>query len=145
MATILIIDDDAAVRAVVSRALKAAGHEAFSAENGNTGLRYIPTIRPDLVIVDLFMPEKEGLEIIVELRKKFPRVSVLAISGDNIASAEMLEVALKLGATHALEKPFDQKTLFAAVDKALGGALKLYFNGKLIRFLPETHENPSHK
>jgi DNA-binding response OmpR family regulator len=119
MATILIVDDDEGVRATIVQALKVAGHEVFSASNGKEGMRHIRAIQPDLIITDLFMPEQEGLETITELHDKFPQVAILAISGGSLASPAMLSVALQLGATDILEKPFDNESLLAAVGKIL--------------------------
>ena len=119
MAKILIVDDDAAVRAILAQVLKAAGHQVFSATNGKEGLWHFGAIQPDLIITDLFMPEKEGLETITELRKKFPQIGILAMSGGNIASTAMLSVAAHLGASCTLEKPFDKDTLLAAVQRTL--------------------------
>ena len=72
-----------------------------------------------MIITDLFMPIKEGLELITELRKQFPHIAILAISGTSVASRAMLSVALELGATTTLEKPFDKETLLAMVEKTL--------------------------
>ena len=118
-ARILIVDDDAEVRSVIVQALKAAGHQVFSATNGKEAMRHLRAIQPDLIITDLFMPEQEGLETITELHKQFPDVAILAISGGSVASSAMLSVALQLGAINSLEKPFDKETLLAAVEKTL--------------------------
>ncbi len=119
MATILIIDDDAGVRASIAHALKAANHDVFSAGNGKEGMRHFRAIQADLVITDIFMPEQDGLETIAEIYKKLPHVAILAISGSSAVSWAMLSVALQSGATAILEKPFDRETLLASVDKTL--------------------------
>lgn len=119
MATILIVDDDPTIRAVIIQALKAAGHEVFSAANGKEGMWHSRAVQPDLIVTDLFMPIQEGLELIKELRAHFPHIAILAISGTSIASRAMLAVAMELGATATLEKPFDKDTLLAMVESAL--------------------------
>lgn len=119
MPRILIVDDDATVRAIIIQALKTAGHQVFSATNGKEGLWHFRAIQPDLIITDLFMPEQEGLAMISEIRRKFPDVAILAISGGSVASNAMLSVALQLGATATLAKPFEKQTLLAAVEKTL--------------------------
>ncbi len=82
-------------------------------------MRHFRAIQADLVITDLFMPEQEGLETITEIHKKLPHVAILAISGGSAASSTMLSVAMQLGATAIMEKPFDGETLLAMVDKTL--------------------------
>jgi DNA-binding NtrC family response regulator len=143
MGRILIVDDDARVRAMLVCALKAAGHQVYSAANGIDGTRFVGAIRPDLIISDLFMPEKEGLETITELHKRFPSVPILAISGGNFASESMLSVALRLGATNALEKPFDQDTLLVAIEKTLCMkpiGVQLDYDAETVGpILPESH------
>ncbi|HLX68694.1 MAG TPA: response regulator [Verrucomicrobiae bacterium] len=119
MATILIVDDDASIRAVIVQALKSAGHQIFTAADGKEGLWHSLAVRPDLIITDLFMPIQEGLELIKELRGQFPHIAILAISGTSVASRAMLAVALELGATTTLEKPFDKETLLSMVSKTL--------------------------
>ena len=138
MATILIVDDDATLRAIMIQALKSAGHQVFSAADGKEGMWHSRAVRPDLIITDLFMPIQEGLELIKQLRAQYPHVGILAISGTSIASRAMLSVALELGATTTLEKPFDRETLLAMVEKTLkmqpprGG-----FEGETGPILPE--------
>lgn len=119
MAKVLLVDDDSYVRTVMIQALKEAGHQVFSATNGIEAMRHFPGIQADLIITDLFMPEQEGLETITKLRRQFPDVAILAISGGSSASSTMLFVALQLGATHTLEKPFDKNALLAAVELTL--------------------------
>ena len=144
MAKILIVDDDVGVRTIIVQTLKAAGHQVFSAENGREGIRHFQSIQADLIITDLFMPEHEGLETITELHKNFPHVAILAISGGSVASTAMLAVALQLGATSTLEKPFDKETLLAAVEKTLGMNPRhpkhgFHDNSDVGPILPESH------
>lgn len=119
MAKILIVDDDATIRAIIVRVLKTAGHQVFSATNGKEGVQHFRAIQPDLIIADLFMPEQEGMAMITEIYKQAPYIAILAISGGSVASNAMLSVALQLGATVTLAKPFSKETLLAAVEKTL--------------------------
>lgn len=119
MAKVLVVDDDPDMRAVMMEALQVAGHEVSSAANGLQGVHYALFVRPDLVVVDLFMPVQEGLETIRQLRQRLPYLPILAISGRHIASSPMLTVALQMGAVNVLEKPFDALTLRAAVEATL--------------------------
>ena len=119
MARILVIDDDAGMRAVIEQTLKEAGHEIVLAPDGREGLKEHYVKPMDLVITDLFMPEQDGLETIITLKRNFPKIHVIAMSGENTLSAGMLSVARKLGAD-TLEKPFSTEELLSAVEKVLG-------------------------
>ena len=119
MAKVLVVDDDPDIRAVIMEALRVAGHEVSSAANGREGIHQALAIQPDLIIIDLFMPEQEGLETIRKLSQQIPHVAILAISGRSVASSPMLTVALELGAANVLEKPFDAMTLRAAAEATL--------------------------
>ena len=119
MGKVIVVDDDADMRAVMMEALEVAGHEVFSASNGREGVEYALAIQPDLIIVDLFMPVQEGLVTIRQLRQQLPNLPILAISGRHMASSPMLTVALQLGAVNVLEKPFEPMTLRAAVEASL--------------------------
>lgn len=139
MATILIVDDDATIRAVMIQALKPAGHQVFSAADGKEGMWHSRAVRPDLIITDLFMPIQEGLEMIKQLRTQYPHIAILAISGTSVASRAMLSVALELGATTTLEKPFDKETLLATVQKTLKiKPPRAGFEGEMGPILPES-------
>jgi DNA-binding response OmpR family regulator len=118
MARILIIDDDASLRTMLGEVLKAAGHEVALAADGKAGVALHRAVPVDLVITDLFMPDQEGLETIIELRKNYPGVAIIAMTGKTPAHA-MLAVARQLGATGTLEKSFSADELLLAVDAAL--------------------------
>ena len=119
MPRILIIDDEASVRTLFERALKTAGFEVLSAADGKAGADLHRATPADLVIVDLFMPEKEGLETIMELRAKSPNIPIIAISGGYNSSHEMLLVAQRLGADNILAKPISAEALVKEVKQAL--------------------------
>jgi len=119
-ATILLIDDEIELRATVSRLLQRAGYEVVTAANGAEALRTARFVRANLVITDILMPEKEGLETIAELRREFPELPVIAVSGGGIVDpSSYLALAMKLGADRALEKPFVFQQLLATVRELL--------------------------
>jgi CheY-like chemotaxis protein len=122
MARILIVDDDAAVRALVAEILRSFGHVVIAAGDGEEGIRLFPEARPDLVITDIVMPEREGLEMMAELHRLQPGVKIIAISGGaRSGPGDYLELARYLGARKVLAKPFTQAALMAAVDELLAG------------------------
>jgi DNA-binding response OmpR family regulator len=119
MGRVLIIEDDAEMRAMLTEALQAAGHEVAVASDGKEGMKHYQSAPADLVITDLFMPNQEGLETITKMRRFYPTIPIIAISGNSGVSRPMLTVALQLGATAILHKPFLPAELLALVDKAL--------------------------
>ena len=118
MARILVIDDEPEVLVLVEQMLRSAGHDVVLAANGREALRRYREAPADLIITDLFMPELDGLEAIIALRREFAQLKIIAISGD-IAAEAMLSVARRLGTVATLEKPFTTEQLLAAVEKAL--------------------------
>lgn len=120
MARILVVDDTYEVRAFLREFLESAGHEVGEADNGASGIRLAVTFAPDLVITDILMPGKEGLEMIQELRRLDPRPRVIAISGGSTTGKlDVLKLAMHLGADRTFWKPFDLDRLLAAVDEEL--------------------------
>ena len=101
--SVLVIDDDEIIRASICEYLGRTGHEAFEAVNGEQGLAQCRARRVDVVITDVIMPEKDGVELILALRREFPRVKIIAMSG---VDKLYLENARKLGADEVLQKPF---------------------------------------
>jgi DNA-binding response OmpR family regulator len=118
MATVLLIDDEYPVRDTCRAALEAAGHTVVEAENGKFGDALCRAVPPDLVITDLMMPEKEGIETIIGLRRDFPQLKIIAMSGA-LYSGAFLAAAAKLGASCTLHKPFTSEQLLAAVNQVL--------------------------
>ena len=120
MAFILVVDDEPAVREVIRRGLEDAGHTVVEAANGKSGLWIFRETRPDLAIVDLFMPEKEGIETIRDMRAEDPAAKIIAISGGGRHGAKALLAGVTdLGATMTLAKPFQNDELLTAVEQAL--------------------------
>lgn len=121
MTAILVVDDQKELRAVVRRVLTEAGHQVVEAEDGNAALAAFRANPPVLVITDIIMPEKEGIEVIATMKRERPEVKVLAISGGGRTRVmDFLAVARKAGADAALEKPFRKSELLARVAELLG-------------------------
>lgn len=120
MANILLIDDDDILRDVLAGALAHYGHVVRQASNGNEGLKSYREQPADLVITDIVMPEKEGLDTIRDLRRDFPNARVIAMSGGLAHDPRLyLHMAGKFGAHAVLAKPFPLADLIRAVDAAM--------------------------
>ena len=118
MATILLIDDEDSVRMVYQIALERAGYRVLTAENGKHGLRLLEHQEVDLILVDIFMPEMDGLELIPLLRKMRPASKIIAITAGS-GEKNYLNVAKHLGAHDTLKKPFSRQELLDAVASQL--------------------------
>lgn len=114
---ILLVDDDPHVRSVMLRALVAAGYEADEAADGAVALRKLEQGSYALVITDLLMPERDGLELIMHLRRVRPQTPIIAVSG--AATDLYLHDARGLGATRVLRKPFRPSELLDLVRETL--------------------------
>ncbi len=120
MARILIIDDEDQARNMLHQALERAGYEVVIARDGSEGIELFRSAPTDLIITDILMPEKEGLEIIMDLRREFPDVKIIAMSGGgHMGNLNFLEVAKRLGAQRTLQKPFGLQEVFQAVQELL--------------------------
>jgi CheY-like chemotaxis protein len=120
MALILVIDDEEFVRDMLQQMLEAEGHSVVEAPNGAAGLRLLREHKPALVITDILMPEKEGIETIRELRKVAPHVKIIAISGGGrMSRIDLLAVAQSFGAAGTLAKPFERRELIDTVRAVL--------------------------
>lgn len=117
---ILVIDDNAAVRAITKRALESAGFRVRVAADGRQGIVAFRHQPASLVITDIVMPEKEGIEVIRELRSMAPSLPILAISGYcHGGIINYLQMALRLGATAILDKPFRADALIGRIRQML--------------------------
>jgi CheY-like chemotaxis protein len=112
---ILLIDDEEDIRNIMRIILERAGYEVLDASNGREGLRIYHQTYPDLVITDILMPEMEGLETIIALRRENPNVRIIAISGGGQCGHDYLPISLKLGALLTIAKPFTQKEFLGTV------------------------------
>ena len=123
MSSILIIDDDAGLRDGLRRSLRQAGYEVREAGDGLQGLRSVEQAPVDLILLDIFMPGKEGLETIRDLRRAHPAIRIIAMSGGGSkGSFDVLKMATMLGARRTLAKPFSREQLLEAVRGELGQA-----------------------
>jgi len=120
MARILLIDDDPMVRHTIRHILIAEGHDVTIAQEGKTALELFRSSFFDLVVTDIIMPEKDGIEIIKEMRGMRGTVRILAISGGGrIGNTDFLKIAEKLGADAVIAKPFDPDDLIQRIDFCL--------------------------
>jgi two-component system response regulator CpxR len=115
----LVIDDEPAVRTMIRRVLEDAGHRVVEAEDGHAGLRLFREMTPDLVVVDMFMPRKDGYETIREMRAVRPDVKIIAMSGGGHYQLDVLDGLEILGVTATLAKPFEREHLLATVARVL--------------------------
>ena len=120
MARILLVDDEEIVLRLFETVLELDHHDVTTASNGNGALAAIAREPFDLVITDLVMPDKEGIETIVEIRKLRPNLPIIAMSGGGRGNAsDYLDMAAKLGARKTLAKPFSTQALLDAVNEVL--------------------------
>lgn len=120
MALVLVIDDEPLMRRVVHRILAAEGHTVLEAGDGRIGLQLLHSHQPAIVLTDILMPEKEGLETIREIRKSNSAIKILAMSGGGASQdAHILQWAQRLGADTILRKPFHASELIEAVGGLL--------------------------
>ncbi|MBF0509817.1 MAG: response regulator [Deltaproteobacteria bacterium] len=120
MASILVIDDDTQLRTMLKNLLQRNGFIVMDAPDGKVGMNLFRRSPTDLVITDIIMQEKEGIETIMELRDDFPEVKIIAMSGGGQIGPEVyLDVARGLGANHILTKPFNSNELLEIVRELL--------------------------
>jgi DNA-binding response OmpR family regulator len=119
MATILVIDDDDLFRKTTETVLKRAGFRVLCAADGQQGVELFRAHRPDLVVTDIRMPDKDGFAVIRELRAEFPDVRTIAVSGGDPSGVQLLKRALEIGACDFIAKPVSPPNLVARVRKCL--------------------------
>ena len=121
MLKIVVVDDEKIIRTLLNEILGKAGHEVFVTGTADEAFEIVKEKSPDILITDIFMPEKSGLELIMEVRKSFPTIKTIAISGDSISRAgghrDCLKLASTLGCELILEKPFTRNEVIEAVEK----------------------------
>ena len=116
MTRILLIDDDALVRDILRQMLERAGYDVVEAASGRDGLQQYQATAIDLIITDILMPDQDGLEIILELRRLAPEAKIIAITGGGQSGLlDLLPVAAKLGAQWTLRKPLQRLELLEAI------------------------------
>lgn len=122
MARILIVDDEAGVRSTLRSMLERRGYEVVEAADGDECLKVLAQQGADLVLLDILMPRREGLETLLQLRNQGHGPPVIAMSGGGaIATSVLLKSASVLGACEALDKPIRAEALVAAVERSLAG------------------------
>lgn len=121
MAKILIVDDEPQLRVMLTHMLEMDEHDVVEAVNGVDGVRMYRECQPDLVITDLVMPEQNGIDMLLELKKESPNVKILAISGGGgiTGSFDYLPIAKLIGARQVLKKPFGVDELREAVSTVM--------------------------
>ncbi len=120
MANILVIDDEPQMLKMIERILSLEGYTVLTAQDGKQGLNLCKTNTIDLVITDVIMPEVEGLEVVITLKRILPNVKIIAISGGGRNQPnDYLYVADMLGAHRTFVKPIDRKVLLNSVKELL--------------------------
>jgi CheY-like chemotaxis protein len=120
MSKVLVIEDDPASRRMIGRILGEAGHVVVEAHDGLEGLQKFQSETPDLVITDIIMPEREGIQTIADIRGRGSKTAIVAISGGGSGSGALyLSMAEELGADAVLAKPFRASELLGLIDRLL--------------------------
>ncbi len=123
MARILIIDDEPQIRSMLTLMLEREGYEVVEASDGVAGIKEYRQNPVDLIITDLIMPNKDGIGMIIDLKKEFPDVKIIAMSGGGLNKPDgYLKGAKKLGAACTLTKPIDREEMLRAVKETLRNA-----------------------
>lgn len=113
---ILLVEDDKHTRDMLRLLLIKMGHEVVEAINGKMALKLCRTESPDVMLTDIVMPEKEGVETIIEVRRAYPKIKIVAMSGGGVGSGTTyLKLATTLGASQSLMKPFSEGELALAL------------------------------
>lgn len=120
MTRVLVIDDEELARFTLREMLEAADFEVDEAENGRVGVEKQRANPFDLIITDIIMPEKEGVETIIDMKKDFPDLKIIAISGGGrTRNMDFLKLSERFGASKLLAKPFTEGQLLEAVNELL--------------------------
>jgi len=121
MAQILVTDDDADLRGTLEKLLKLRGYSVQVGRDGLEGAKLLAQNRYDLLITDIVMPNQEGLESIIQARKRYPELKIIAMSGAGKTSTEVyLRVAKNVGANAVFQKPWSPKDMLAKVEELVG-------------------------
>jgi two-component system chemotaxis response regulator CheY len=121
MPSVLVVDDEDQLRQLIREILEQAGYQVTEARDGKEAVLQYRLAPADVVIMDILMPEQDGLETTSTLRREFPNVKIIAITGSSemIGILSFLDVAKMLGAHRTLQKPFEMKTLLDTVQAEL--------------------------
>ena len=117
---ILLIEDDDAVRELLETVLKDAGYDVWPLPHGREAMKVLNVVSVDMVVTDIIMPEQDGIETIMKIRRLLPRLPIIAMSGGGRLNLEQyLKIAKIVGATRLLAKPFQPADLLSLIDKML--------------------------
>ena len=120
MVCVLVVDDEQSVRSVLRRKLESMGHRVLDASDGREALRILEGQRPDIAMVDILMPEMDGIEVIKEFRRNAYHFPIIAMSAHGTAKRSWYgDIAKMFGAHDVLEKPFTPIEVEAVVDRVL--------------------------
>lgn len=119
MAEILIIDDEETIVEILQDILTEEGHEVYPFSSSVQAVHYMKDLSPDVVITDIYMPDCDGFEVLMKLRKTCPTIKTIVISGGNPAMPNVTSMAEKLGAVASLKKPFSRDEVIATVNSVL--------------------------
>jgi DNA-binding response OmpR family regulator len=120
VANVLVIDDELEIQDLLVQMLSNEGHTVFSASDGNQGLDVVHTKQIDIVITDIVMPEKGGIETIIDMHKEYPGIKILPMSGRiNMELDVFTNLCNYFGAAQGLAKPFGREELLKAVNSLL--------------------------
>lgn len=119
--SVLIVDDDPALRETLRRMVESVGYEAACAEDARAAIAAIAGRAPDIIISDIYMPAGDGFELLNWLRNQEMKIPVIAMSGSSAGAGgyDQLSVAEHLGATAVIDKPFRQSKLVETIDRVL--------------------------
>lgn len=121
MRRILVVDDDDQMKEMIQESLEIEGFETAGASNGRRAMAILERGSFDMVITDVVMPEQEGIETIMQIRKGYPHIKIITISGGGrTGPVNYLKMAKEFGASRTFIKPFERKELIAAVREILG-------------------------
>ncbi|MCK4992634.1 MAG: response regulator, partial [Bacteroidales bacterium] len=117
MLKVLVIDDSSVIVDYIKGNLEEAGYEVCTADNGKAGIEMIDKYDLDLVITDIIMPERDGVEVMLYIKRLYPDIRTIVItSGGAIAAKDHLSMASKLGADFVIQKPVDPLQLLATIS-----------------------------
>ena len=123
MTKILVIDDEPEVRETIAMILESHGYQVVDAKDGDGGLEALGLESPDLIITDILMPGRDGLETIMEMRRRSPNAKIIAISGGGSRGIfDYLDAAQSFGACHTIVKPFGAVALLEQVQHCLAAS-----------------------
>jgi CheY-like chemotaxis protein len=105
--SVMVVDDDHVLRSLVCRRLEHFGYQVFEAADGDKAIAKLETVQPNVLLTDIVMPDREGVETIIEIRRRWPQVKIVAMSGGGRIGPEMfLALASNFGASAVIRKPF---------------------------------------